>query len=120
MGGVVNVLTRPPSGDMVDIDAAGGSYGSYHASAYGAYRVSNQVALTLNTAFSGTAGYQTTPASWTSFGTTTLRSPVYTPTSSNAWNVDCAPDFEPWQGLDRICHRQLSRQRSGAIDTHRR
>ncbi len=99
MGGVVNVLTRPPAGDMLDIDAAGGSYGSYRASAYGAYRVSEQLGLALNTAFSGTAGYQTTPASWTSFGTTTLRSPVYTPTSSNAGNVGLRADFEPRSDL---------------------
>jgi outer membrane cobalamin receptor len=95
MGGVVNVITRAPASNELDVDAAGGSYGSYRASAYGAYRVSDQFALSLNTAFSGTAGYQTTPSSWTSYGSTTLRSPVYTPTSFNARNVGLRADFEP-------------------------
>jgi outer membrane receptor protein involved in Fe transport len=95
MGGVVNVITRAPAAALLDVDAAGGSYGAYRASAYGAYRVSDRFALSLNTAFSGTAGYQTTPASWTSFGTTNLRSPVYTPTSFNARNVGLRADVEP-------------------------
>jgi len=99
MGGVVNVITRAPTSTELDVDAAGGSYGSYRASAYGAYRVSDQFALSLNTAFSGTAGYQTTPASWTSYGSTTLRSPVYTPTSFNARNVGLRADFEPSSDL---------------------
>ncbi|MBV9510338.1 MAG: TonB-dependent receptor [Caulobacteraceae bacterium] len=99
MGGVVNVITRAPASTELDVDAAGGSYGSYRASAYGAYRVSDQFALSLNTAFSGTAGYQTTPASWTSYGSTTLRSPVYTPTSFNARNVGLRADFEPTSDL---------------------
>jgi outer membrane receptor protein involved in Fe transport len=99
MGGVVNVITRAPASNELDIDAAGGSYGSYRASAYGSYRVSDQLALSLNTAFSGTAGYQTTPASWTSYGSTTQRSPVYTPTSFNARNVGLRADFEPSSDL---------------------
>ncbi len=99
MGGVINVITRAPSSNELDVDAAGGSYGSYRTSAYGAYRVSDQFALSLNTAFSGTAGYQTTPASWTSYGSTTLRSPVYTPTSFNARNVGARADLEPTSDL---------------------
>ncbi|MDR3472290.1 MAG: TonB-dependent receptor [Devosia sp.] len=99
MGGVVNVITRAPTSNELDVDAAGGSYGSYRTSAYGAYRVSDQFALSLNAAFSGTAGYQTTPASWTSYGSTTLRSPVYTPTSFNARNVGARADFEPTSDL---------------------
>lgn len=99
MGGVVNVITRAPAGAMLDVDAAGGSYGSYNVDAYGAYRVSDQFALSLNTAFSGTAGYQTTPASWTSYGTTTLRSPLYTPTSFNGRDAGLRGDFEPRSDL---------------------
>ena len=99
MGGVVNVITRAPDSTRLDIDAAGGSYGSYMASAYGAYRMSDLFALSVNTAFSGTAGYQTTPTSWTSYGSTTLRSPVYTPTAFNARNVGVRGDVEPSSDL---------------------
>ncbi|MBV9509586.1 MAG: TonB-dependent receptor, partial [Caulobacteraceae bacterium] len=99
MGGVVNVITRAPASTELDVDAAGGSFGSYRASAYGAYRVSDQFALSLNTAFSGTAGYQTTPTFWTSYGSTTLRSPVYTPTSFNTRNVGFRADVEPSSDL---------------------
>lgn len=99
MGGVVNVITRTPERDLLDVDAAGGSYGSYRASAYGAYRVSDKAALALNAAFDGTDGYQTTPQAWTSFGTTTLRSPVYTPTSFRARNFGLRSDVSPMSDL---------------------
>jgi outer membrane receptor protein involved in Fe transport len=99
MGGVVNVITRAPTADVLDVDAAGGSYGSYRTSVYGAWRVSDHFALAVNAAFSGTAGYQTTPTSWTSFGTTNVRSPVYTPTSFNARNVGVRGDYEPTSDL---------------------
>jgi outer membrane receptor protein involved in Fe transport len=95
MGGVVNVITRAPRANRLEIDAAGGSYGAYRASAYGAYRASDALALSLNTAFSGTAGYQTTPSAWTSFGTTTRRSPLYAPTSFDARNVALRADVSP-------------------------
>lgn len=99
MGGVVNVITKAPTDDALDLDAAGGSYRSYRTSAYGSYRVSDAFALSVNAAFSGTAGYQTTPSSWTSYGSTTLRSPVYTPTSFNARNVAVRGDFTPTSDL---------------------
>jgi outer membrane receptor protein involved in Fe transport len=95
MGGVINIITRTPTDSMLDVDVAGGSYGSYRTSVYGAYRASNSLVLSMNTSFSGTGGYQTTPASWTSYGTTTLRSPVYTPTSFDARNVSLRADYTP-------------------------
>jgi outer membrane receptor protein involved in Fe transport len=99
MGGVVNVITRAPEHDLLALDAAGGSYGSYRASAYGAYRVSDKLALGLNAAFNGTNGYQTTPEAWSSFGATTLRSPVYTRTSFHARNFGLRTDFAPTSDL---------------------
>jgi outer membrane receptor protein involved in Fe transport len=95
MGGVVNVITRAPTSDELLVDAAGGSYGAYRTSAYGAWRPADWVGLSLNAAFRGTDGYQTTPASWTSFGTTSLRSPLYAPTSSEARNLGLRADFTP-------------------------
>jgi len=99
MGGVINVITRVPTRDMLDISAAGGSYGTYRSSAYGAYRLSDRFVLSANTTFSGTSGYQTTPASWTSYGATTVRSPVYTPTSFDARNLSLRADFTPGSDL---------------------
>jgi outer membrane receptor protein involved in Fe transport len=94
MGGVVNVITRSPDTQQLDIDAAGGTYGSYRTSAYGVYLPTDAIKLSLNAAFSGTDGYQTTPRSWYSYGSTTLRSPVYTPTSFDARNIGLRGDFD--------------------------
>jgi outer membrane receptor protein involved in Fe transport len=99
MGGVINIITKAPESDELDIDAAGGSYGTYRADAYGAVRVNDKLALALNAGFDGTGGYQTTPASWTSFGTTTLRSPVYAPTTLDARNVSLRADATPTSDL---------------------
>jgi outer membrane receptor protein involved in Fe transport len=95
MGGVVNVITRPPAGNSFALEAAGGTYGTYRTSAYGTYAVTSQLKLSLNAAFNGTDGYQTTPAKWTTYGTTTLRSPLYTPTSFYARNISLRADYDP-------------------------
>lgn len=99
MGGVVNVITHTPGKEEFTGDAAGGSYGSYRTSAYGAYQVTNGLTLSLNAAANGTDGYQTTPASWYTYGATTLRSPVYTPTSLDAQSVGVRGDFAPMNDL---------------------
>jgi outer membrane receptor protein involved in Fe transport len=93
MGGVVNVITKAPQSDQFEVSAAGGSYGGYDGSLYGAYHAADWLTLSLNTALTGTQGYQTTPPSWTSFGSQNLRSPVYTPTSNQARNVGLRGDF---------------------------
>jgi len=99
MGGVVNVITRPATAQELDVDVAGGSYGTYRASGYGAYPINDKLALSLNAAFSGTSGYQTTPPSWFTYGSTTLRSPVYTPTTFDARNLALRTDFTPTSDL---------------------
>jgi len=95
MGGVVNVITKTPEADGLTLSAAGGSYGSYNTSLNGVYVASDWLKIGLNAGFTGTDGYQTTPATWTSFGTQNLRSPVYTPTSNSAKNVGLRADFAP-------------------------
>ncbi|HEX4080900.1 MAG TPA: TonB-dependent receptor [Rhizomicrobium sp.] len=106
MGGVVNVITRAPQTDELDLSAAGGSYDSYATSLYGAWADEDWVAVGLNAAFTGTQGYQTTPDSWTSFGTPNLRSPLYTPTTNSAENIGLRADFAPAPDL------------SGFVDIH--
>lgn len=95
MGGVVNVITKTPQTDQLTASAAGGSYGGYNTSLNGTYIASDWLKIGLNASFTGTDGYQTTPASWTTFGTLNLRSPVYTPTSNSAKNVGLRADFTP-------------------------
>ncbi len=99
MGGVVNVITRTSDEQQLDIDASGGTYGSYNASAYSVFLPADGVKLSLNAAFSGTDGYQTTPVSWYSYGSRTLRSPLYTPTSFDARNGSARGDFDLAEGL---------------------
>ncbi len=99
MGGVVNVITKTPDTQELDIDAAGGTYGSYRTSAYGVLLPADGIKLSLNAAFSGTNGYQTTPVSWYSYGSTTIRSPLYTRTSFDARNVAGRGDFDLAEGL---------------------
>jgi len=99
MGGVVNVITKTPDTQQLDIDAAGGTYGSYRTSAYGVFLPADGIKLSLNAAFSGTNGYQTTPVSWYTYQSTTLRSPLYTRTSFDARNVSGRGDFDLAEGL---------------------
>jgi outer membrane receptor protein involved in Fe transport len=95
MGGVVNVITKTPQNDQLEVSASGGSYASYDANLYGAYKPVDWMSLSLNVALNGTQGYQTTPASWTSFGSPNLRSPLYTQTTNQARNVSLRGDFTP-------------------------
>jgi outer membrane receptor protein involved in Fe transport len=95
MGGVVNVITKTPQNDELEASAEGGSYASYNSGLYGAYHASQWLTLSLNAALTGTQGYQTTPPSWTSFGSPNLRSPIYTPTTNQARNVSLRGDFSP-------------------------
>jgi outer membrane receptor protein involved in Fe transport len=99
MGGVVNVITKTPQIEELDVSAAGGSYGSYDTNLYGTYVPADWLKLSVNVALSGTAGYQTTPPSWTSFGELNLRSPVYTQTSNDARTAGLRADFAPEPGL---------------------
>lgn len=93
MGGVVNVITQAPTRSALTVDGGGGTFGTYRTGALGTYVPDGAVRLSLNTTFSGTSGYQTTPAEWYSYGAATLRSPLYVPTSFNAGNVQLHGDF---------------------------
>ncbi|HEY8949887.1 MAG TPA: TonB-dependent receptor [Rhizomicrobium sp.] len=99
MGGVVNVITKSPDSDQLELSAAGGSYGSYDTSLYANYVATDWLKLSVNATARGTDGYQTTPSSWTSFGATNLRSPLYTPTSNQSRNLGFRADFTPSDDL---------------------
>lgn len=116
MGGVVNVITRAPVADELIADAGGGSYGTYRGSVYGSYVALPWVQFSLNAALSGTGGYQTTPASWTSFGTLNLRSPVYTDTSFDARNIGLRAELEPLPGMTGFLNVNFNQDRQ-TLDT---
>ena len=119
MGGVVNVITRQPLSDELVGEAGGGSYGTYKSAVYGSYAAANWVQLSVNAALSGTNGYQTTPESWTSFGTLNLRSPVYTNTSFAAQNFGIRADFEPAPGVTGFANVRYNHDRQILGDTDR-
>ncbi len=79
MGGVINILTRPPDRDQLILQGGGGNYGTYRANADGAYVASDNVRLRLEAGVSHTDGFNTTP--------TDLRGPVNVPTSFTAHNA---------------------------------
>jgi len=111
MGGVINVITRVRPANELTAEAGGGSYGTYRTGVYGDYAAADWIQLSLNAAFSGTSGYQTTPASWTSFGTLNLRSPVYTDTSFDARNISVRADVEPMAGMTGFLNVQYNEDR---------
>ena len=95
LGGVVNVITQAPDKEELVLDGSGGTYGTYRSSVYGAYFPTDDIKLTLNADAAGTSGYQTTPQRWNSFGSTTVRSPVYTPTSFDGRNIALSGNYDP-------------------------
>lgn len=79
MGGVINVLSRDPGKSALALQASGGMYGTWRASANGAYVVSDAVKLTLDAEVNHTDGYnETLPAE---------RGPITVPTSFDAQNL---------------------------------
>jgi outer membrane cobalamin receptor len=78
-GGVINVVTADPKGNVLTLDACGGSYGAYRASASAAYHTSATNVLQAFFEANGEAGYQAVPAY--------ERVPFNVPTSSHAINA---------------------------------
>jgi len=78
-GGVINVITREPSAQELMLDAGGGSYGTYRASAYGAYFPTGAQKLQAFASIDGTSGFQQVPVY--------ERTPFNVPTSYQAVNL---------------------------------
>ena len=90
-GGVINILTRTPDQNELSLDAGGGSYGAYRASASAAYRVSGDDVLQAFVGVNGEAGYQTVP--------TYERAPFNVPTSAHAINARARDALDLSNGL---------------------
>lgn len=86
MGGVINILTRPPDKTGLVAEAAGGSYGTYRAIGHGALVASDAVKIGLDAGINHSGGYNQVPEA--------LRGPVDIPTSFTAHNVALTGDFD--------------------------
>lgn len=90
-GGVINIITNEPAEEKVDLDAGGGSYGTYRGSAYGAYFPSDTTKLQGFAAIDGTGGYQQVPAY--------ERAPFNVPTGYQAINLQVKDSYTPSDDL---------------------
>ena len=78
MGGVINVITKPPTETELVLQGGGGSYGTYRANGHGALVASDTMKFGLNFGWNHTDGFQTTPKD--------QRVPVDVPTAFTAYN----------------------------------
>jgi outer membrane receptor protein involved in Fe transport len=86
MGGVIDVVTRVPSGDSLSLDAAGGSYGTVRANGFGSLAVSDDVQLGFDAATMRTDGYiDVTPA---------FHTPLIVPNSFQADTLHATMQFK--------------------------
>ena len=90
-GGVINVITREPSAQQLTLGGGGGSYGTYRASAYGAYFPAEGNTLQAFGSLDGTGGFQQVP--------TYERAPFNVPTSFHAANIHLNGSLEPSDDL---------------------
>jgi len=86
MGGVINVITHVPDHREAQLEAAGGSYGTYRASGHVAAPLSEGLRVGLDATSNGTSGYQAVDAS--------IRAPIDVPTAFRARNVQMTAQFE--------------------------
>ncbi|HTO51661.1 MAG TPA: TonB-dependent receptor [Burkholderiales bacterium] len=86
MGGVVNIITRPPETTELAGDAGYGSYRTYRLNGYGALASNEVLKLSANVNYFNTAGYnQVVPDQ---------RGPIYVPTAFDAVNAQLTGNFK--------------------------
>jgi outer membrane receptor protein involved in Fe transport len=78
MGGVINVISKPPTETELVLQGGAGSYGTYRANGYGALVASDAVRLGLDFGWNHTDGFQTAPKD--------QRVPIDVPTAFTAYN----------------------------------
>jgi outer membrane receptor protein involved in Fe transport len=91
MGGVINIITRPPDDDTAIAEVAGGSFGTYRSSLYGSYGLAAGNRVSVSALFNGTGGFQQVPDY--------ARSDFDTTTSFRARNFDIR---DRWQATDGL------------------
>jgi outer membrane receptor protein involved in Fe transport len=90
-GGVINIITKEPTRQEAVLNAEGGSYGTYLASAYGSYFPSNSTKLQAFASTNGSSGFQQVPEY--------ERAPFNVPTTFRAQNVHLKGTLEPSDDL---------------------
>ncbi len=88
LGGVINIISRDPSGTRLVVQGSVGNLGTYRASANGALVISDAVKVTLDAETNHTDGFQT--------GLPAERGPIDVPTGFTAHNISAGGVF----GLD--------------------
>ncbi|HUO68330.1 MAG TPA: TonB-dependent receptor [Gammaproteobacteria bacterium] len=84
-GGVINILTRAPQKDDVEVDLQGGSYGTYRANAYGSWVANDSASFSATLGTNHTDGFmQVAPQD---------QGPVNVPTSFTSHNATVRGDF---------------------------
>ncbi len=87
MGGVVNVITRPPQDDKLSVYADYGSYNTVNTGFSGALFKTDKVSMGISYDYSRTNGYNLTPEQY--------RSPYMTATGSQVNNLTLSTYFTP-------------------------
>ena len=87
MGGVVNIVTRPPQDDSLSAYADYGSYNTVNTGISGALFKTDKWAMGLSVDYSRSDGYNATPEQY--------RNPSMTPTASNVYNGLLSTYFTP-------------------------
>jgi outer membrane receptor protein involved in Fe transport len=87
MGGVVNIVTRPPQDDQLSVYADYGSYNTLNTGFSGALFKTDKVSMGLSYDYSQTQGYNLTPEQY--------RSPYMTATGSQVNNLTLYTLFTP-------------------------
>ncbi len=111
-GGVINILTRAPQKDDVDVELQTGSYGTHRANAYGSWVANEHASFSATLGTNHTDGFvQVEPDD---------RGPVDVPTSFTSRNATLRGDFAIGDSLkaratldyfdnDQLLHTRLSR-----------
>ena len=86
MGGVINVITRPPEQTEFVAQGGAGNYGTYRTTAHAAWVASQAFRLGIDAGINHTDGYNQVPD--------VLRGPVNVPTSFTAHNAALTGDFD--------------------------
>lgn len=103
MGGVINILTRPPDKTEFLAEAAGGSYGTYRANGYIAWRVDEGLRVGVDAGINHTDGFEQVPRD--------ERGPIDVPTAFTAHNAAITGDIDVAPGL-------TARLRASYFDNH--
>jgi len=89
LGGVVNILTRAPAKQALEVEGGYGTYGTYRVNAYGAVAPTETTAFSIEASRWGTNGFNQVAPQWRNDST------IWGKTSFDADNVQLAGALKP-------------------------